>query len=1745
VTEDIPGIELLGVLGRGRRSVVHRGRRDGREYAVKIVATPGADDVAAFRREAAILGCLGRADVPKVRDVGTVGTSGFLVMELIDGRVLREVMSASRLTPYDVARVGAHLARTLAVAHRAGIVHRDLTPENIIVRQDGSACLVDFGLACRGGWTTEDLSTGGLVYSSPEQTGALHRPVDQRSDLYSLGVVMYEILAGRPPFAGEDRDALIRSHLADPVPALATRSPGLPLALDALVSRLLAKDPDDRYLDAESVADDLERIAAALHPYTSETASIPVRAKLKPLGSPEPPPDLVGRDAAWYRLTERLNRAGHGSGGVVLVTGPSGIGKTRLADVLADWAHRSGSVVLGARCLPGDGTPLAPVRTCVENYLQEISERSPREAAAARAWLESVAGEDAGLLRALSPALGRALGAPALVAGPGGEGEQRFHDAIVTFLTKLADLPAGGVVVLDDVHLCDPATLRLLQRLCPALASSRLMLVLTVRTEPGENPGRALATVLGTSLDTRIDLAPLSREDVADLLTVELGGLDVDEDIVSAVVERSGGNPLLIAEFLRCVLDAGLLTPTWDGWRMDGPAVEGLELPGNVTDLLVRQLQMIEPDGRKVLAVAAVIGPKFSAEAVADVCSGIHGDEALRQERISHALADALSHQLLVRSGPLLTFVHQRVRWALLAELDDDERRMMHRAVADHLTFGLSGPPDAETVYAVARHLSAAGPQADQGRTFAALLRAGTAAVGEYCPTEALEFLREAEALAPRIGVPLPVQLHASTGAAAVLLGDLALADERLGLAAALTADPAERVDLVCQQVHVRQLQWRGREAMQLVQSALADLGRPQPTGWALAVRSLGWALLSALAMLIPLRRRRVRGPSSRTRQLVARLSLDGASAAAVAGDNFATAAYFLRSLHASSLLGPSRQYCAALAGAARLAMRVGMPHLARRLVASAEAATPAHDPVSAALVAWYGAQALDVNQPLSDGFGERMADVVAEHGRWLDPCLCFVGLSARATALVMRGLVSEAEEVLERGRARTTETDGLGTSVVTPEIVHVAAVAGHATLAQTYLEDFERFLKTVPPTPTNRFRLAQASLQAAYERGDTGVLFDRAAADLDETGARPWLARMTARPTWLYLAWGRLEQLAQSANEGERRERLLQVRKALGLLRKAADGPMMGAFRRVTLASFDELTGHPARALRRLDRTMKDVVAQDVPLLEYEVARVRARAHRDLGRQAQARRHAEVACQLAQRNGWEFRERWIRSEFDLEGLVAFRRFGSGPQPSRGVVVGESRQETRRAAVSQAAVAVARSTDPESLVRTALADMLAIFSAERAFLLLPGDAQGDEAMTWGADREGHEPVRLTGHGSTLVARVRQSGEAVIVIGTEEGEAPGLRIVEPQSLRSILVAPVWLGGRQTGVAYLEGRAAEGVFTAEDLDTLAVLTSQVALSLETVRAVRQAAVARVDARRQELAEALRMSMARLSSSVEPSEVLAELVRTVQPFVPGSTVAVVDGDDAADDPVLDMLLSAQEEQPSVVTAAGAGPRVLGEVRQWMSVPLAVRARTHALLLIGGDLDTYGDVAVTMVAAAAQQAASALEIAVLNGHNDALSRRDPLTGLPHRKAFLEYGERVPAGDPSVAAVIVDIDRFRAVNDRYGRAVGDEVITEVAGRLSSVIRDGDVLCRYGGEEFAVLLANASPEQAENVACRLHDSVSERRVETSAGSLRISVSVGLAVPGNGDGFDGLLRRADSALVDAKRNGRDQVVIRSS
>lgn len=297
--------EIVRSLGWGGMAEVHLAvdRQLGREVAVKVIRDRFADDdrfLARFRREARAAAALSHPNVVAVHDVGTHEGRPFIVMEFVPGRTLAElVRDGGPMAPTAAAEIGEAVARALGAAHAAGIVHRDVKPGNVMVTGDGRVKVLDFGIARALRWTplTETPAVQGTAeYMAPEYVRG--EGADARSDLYSLGAVLYELLTGRPPFTGDSALQVAYKHLEEAPPLPEAVRPGIPAGLSAVVLRCLSKHPGDRYRRAAEVAADLgqaitSRPAATAPVREGRTHVLRTPEALGPAGRP------VRRRRAW------------------------------------------------------------------------------------------------------------------------------------------------------------------------------------------------------------------------------------------------------------------------------------------------------------------------------------------------------------------------------------------------------------------------------------------------------------------------------------------------------------------------------------------------------------------------------------------------------------------------------------------------------------------------------------------------------------------------------------------------------------------------------------------------------------------------------------------------------------------------------------------------------------------------------------------------------------------------------------------------------------------------------------------------------------------------------------------------------------------------------------------------------------------------------------------------------------------------------------------------------------------------------------------------------------------------------------------------------------------------------------------------------------------------------------------------------------------------------------------------------
>lgn len=656
--------KMIGEGARKRVYLAHDTRLD-RDVAVSKIKTEGLDEagIARFRREARAMGRLGgHPYVVTVHDVVEEADETYIVGEYMGGGSLDDLLHASadhRLPVAETIRIAEQIADALDHAHTMGVIHRDVKPGNVWLSDDRRACLGDFGLAhtfAEERLSVEGLMVGTVAYMAPEQ--ALGKVPDARSDLYSLGVTLYEVLCGRPPFLGPDPVAVVSQHINTTPIAPSWHNPSIPRALEMLILDLLDKDPERRPASAGHVRKRLAAAEPAPEPAAAtEDASGPAVEQLARRV-------FVGRTEEMAELKRALSHVFSGDGRVVLVEGEPGVGKTRLVEQIATYSRLRGAQVLTARCHQEEGIPAYwPWMRMIRLFAHQ------RDAETLASQLGSGAGEIAHLVSDVRERL------PIPPPPPEDKGESsRFQlfDAIATFLTR-ASQSQPLVLFIDDVHWADHSSLLLLQFIARQLDLSRVLVITTYRTEETKRSrmlARTIAEIVREPTTVRINLGGLSSGDVARFIE-ETVGRPAPDELVARLHEQTEGNAFFLTELVH------LIAAEAQAGDPAGLSAFRISIPPTVREVITRRLEQLSSEARRLLSAAAPIGREFTFDV-------LHLVSDLPNEDILDLLEECVSARVLVKLEPLgrYSFGHALIADTLYEDLSVSSRAQAHIRIA-------------------------------------------------------------------------------------------------------------------------------------------------------------------------------------------------------------------------------------------------------------------------------------------------------------------------------------------------------------------------------------------------------------------------------------------------------------------------------------------------------------------------------------------------------------------------------------------------------------------------------------------------------------------------------------------------------------------------------------------------------------------------------------------------------------------------------------------------------------------------------------------------------------------------------------------------------------------------------------------------------------------------------------------------------------------------------------------------------
>lgn len=716
-------------LGHGGMAAVYQATdlRTRRPVALKVLLPHlASDDVVRrrFLREAKAAMELDHPGIVKVHEVGEENDQLFIAMELVEGRTLDAVMREERLAIDRAIDIGLKIADALAAAHRKGIVHRDIKPGNIMV-YNGNVKIMDFGLAriLEASALTEKYEiVGTLHYMSPQQAMGLQ--TDVRSDVFSLGVLLYQLLTGTLPFEGEHPGTIIHSILnSDPLRMEELRD-GIPIEVEQVVFKALQKKPQERYQDAEELRSDLERVKETPPGTTPELIATTEVFEGQARGIYS---GLVGRERELEILESHLKRVLRGEGSTVFVRGEAGIGKSRLVWEVGRKAKKEKIRYLTGRCLfAGESFPYQPITEVVRSYLQLKGAKS-----------KGGLGE---LIKERAPHLAGRIG---VIEGFLQVGEDRESSLVnreqlwdtACELVRLMSRDRPTLVHLEDLHWADRPTLSLLAYLARNLQGERLLIVGTYRPEDliGEHgdTSHPLLAVLENmrreGLCEEIDLERLDEEATQGIIHSVFPDSTFAESFVHSLYGETEGNPLFILEMLQLMRKEGVILQEDGGWVVCRE-LRKLVIPGRINDVIVNRLRSLSSNERNLLDVASVEGRSFHSDTLCR-CLGL---PRMRVLRTLQDLED--SHHLIHASDIEYQFDHGKIRDIVYDGLIPELRNEYHRLIGEYLEVS-SGERD-EYAGKIAHHLIEAGKEID---SLPYLLKAGTHASRLFANAEAIE----------------------------------------------------------------------------------------------------------------------------------------------------------------------------------------------------------------------------------------------------------------------------------------------------------------------------------------------------------------------------------------------------------------------------------------------------------------------------------------------------------------------------------------------------------------------------------------------------------------------------------------------------------------------------------------------------------------------------------------------------------------------------------------------------------------------------------------------------------------------------------------------------------------------------------------------------------------------------------------------------------------------------------------------
>ncbi|MEH2439104.1 trifunctional serine/threonine-protein kinase/ATP-binding protein/sensor histidine kinase [Nostoc sp.] len=864
----IPGYRISEELYNGSRTLVYRGYRetDSIPVVIKLLKNPypSFSELLSFRNQYTIAKNLNSPLIVQTYSLEPYQNGYVLVMEDFGGISLKDwEFRGGRQSLQEFLEIAIALCNILDVLYRDRIIHKDIKPANILINPETKQVkLIDFSIASLLPRETQTLINpnvleGTLAYISPEQTGRMNRGIDYRTDFYSLGMTFYELLTGVLPFKSNDPMELVHCHIAKLPPLVHEINPQISSVVSEIVSKLMAKNAEDRYQSALGLKFDLEN---CLHQLQVDGIVKDLEIGKRDVCDRFIIPDkLYGRETEAATLLQAFERVSSGATEMMLVAGFSGIGKTAVVNkVHKPIVRQRGYFIKGKYDQFNRNIPLSAFVQAFRDLMAQILSESDTQLLQWKEKILSALGENGQVLIEVIPELEQIIGKqPPAAELSGSAALNRFNLLFGKFIALFAKAEHPLVMFLDDLQWADSASLSLMQVL---MSQSDMGYLLTIGAYRDNEvfPAHPLMLTLeemkkDSAIVSTLTLNPLSQSHINDLVADTLSCTKVIAQPLSELVyQKTQGNPFFATQFLKALHQDGYITYNFNvgHWQCDIAAVKLLSLTDDVVEFMAMQLQKLPDATQNVLKLAACIGAQFDLETLAIVSEFSSIDAAT-------ALWKALQEGLILPTSqiykffqgtqqfdseetvnPSYRFLHDRVQQAAYSLIPDDNKQATHLQIGQLLQQKLSVSEQAEKLFDIVGHLNrgrALLTQPSEQEALAQLnLKAGTKARSATAYAAARVYLQNGlELLPPDCWLhqyELTLNLYVAAAEASYLNGDFEGMEQLASVVLQQALTILDRVKIYEIQIVAYTNQSQMLEAIFVGTEALAQLGVSLPT---------------------------------------------------------------------------------------------------------------------------------------------------------------------------------------------------------------------------------------------------------------------------------------------------------------------------------------------------------------------------------------------------------------------------------------------------------------------------------------------------------------------------------------------------------------------------------------------------------------------------------------------------------------------------------------------------------------------------------------------------------------------------------------------------------------------------------------------------------------------------------------------------------------------------------------------------